>query len=226
MESDSKNSVRKWKAVDHHRGSNDLRMDVLRGTRAVWSAKTIVKKAASQLVLSYTEATKIDAHFVQGVNQFFYFMNTRKGPHLKLSAINGCKMGNYRYASLLLCTGNFTKGKRFMDCRTGMPEVDKCWRKIGWSSHEFDLVEEEQYGCNIYQISNTQTLLVGESRGSSSRVNPRISLRIKYLRTKSNIERQFKEKKKKRKKEGKLYKNNSFDVKKKILMGENRKETS
>ncbi|KAL0707887.1 hypothetical protein Bca4012_074313 [Brassica carinata] len=79
-------------------------------------------------------------------------MNTRKGPHLKLSAINGCKMGNYRYASLLLCTGNFTKGKRFMDCRTGMPEVDKCWRKIGWSSHEFDLVEEEQYGCNMLLI--------------------------------------------------------------------------
>lgn len=86
------------------------------------------------------------------MNQFFYFMNTRKGPHLKLSAINGCKMGNYRYASLLLCTGNFTKGKRFMDCRTGMPEVDKCWRKIGWSSHEFDLVEEEQYGCNMLLI--------------------------------------------------------------------------
>ncbi|KAG2272046.1 hypothetical protein Bca52824_066601 [Brassica carinata] len=28
MESDSKNSVRKWKAVDHHRGSNDLLLPI------------------------------------------------------------------------------------------------------------------------------------------------------------------------------------------------------
>ncbi|CAG7867700.1 unnamed protein product [Brassica rapa] len=75
-----------------------------------------------------------EAHYIEGVNQFFFRKRRVKGlRHLCRSAKGKYDKGTYLCAILMLCTGKIKEGKRVLDTldwEHTLSTSERSWRKI------------------------------------------------------------------------------------------------
>ncbi|KAG2306368.1 hypothetical protein Bca52824_026116 [Brassica carinata] len=74
-----------------------------------------------------------EAHYIEGINQYFFHSNPSKAlEHLRHSAHGKYDKGTYLCGVLLLCNGNIKEGKNYLDTLDWKHTVstsNSCWRK-------------------------------------------------------------------------------------------------
>lgn len=94
-----------------------------------------------------------EAHYVEGLKEYFHFHNTSKGlSHLRRAADGYNDNATYMYGLLMMCRGSIDEGKQYVDAlgwKDDKTRVDRCWRRIKRSLRGFDIVMKKRYVRNM-----------------------------------------------------------------------------
>lgn len=101
------------------------------------------------------------AHYIEGIIQYFRCDNTNKGLiHLEQAANGLYDDGIYLYGLLLLCTGNIEEGKNKLNSlgwETNTARADTCWRNIRKSLHGITVLIKPRYRTNMQRLEPPET---------------------------------------------------------------------
>lgn len=107
-----------------------------------------------------------EAHYIEGLKEYFHFGNTAKGLfHLRSSADGDYANATYMYGLLMLSRGNLKEGKRYMATlgwRDNKQQVDRCWRRIRRSLRHFDISMKKRYVRNMLLLKPSKRCHVND----------------------------------------------------------------
>ncbi|XP_019094558.1 PREDICTED: F-box protein At2g35280-like [Camelina sativa] len=97
-----------------------------------------------------------EAHYIEGVKQYFYHNNTPSGlHHLQASAEGLYEKGIYLYGILMLCRGETDTGKQYLDKLQWVKSTtrsDRCWTNIKLSLQGIHIIMQPSYFQSIRDI--------------------------------------------------------------------------
>ncbi|CAN7088686.1 unnamed protein product [Brassica rapa subsp. narinosa] len=101
----------------------------------------------------------LQAHYVQGIKQYFRYNNVDAGlPHLKF--LRQHCLPNYLYGVIMLSKGETAIGQAMLDTlrwRENKRRADACWRRIKRSLHGITVTTLESYMTNYLNTRATIT---------------------------------------------------------------------
>ncbi|CAH2064690.1 unnamed protein product [Thlaspi arvense] len=97
-----------------------------------------------------------EAHYIEGIKEYFYYNNITTGlHHLQATAEGSYDNGIYLYGIIMLCRGQTEEGKNYLDllgwqkCKR---RADRCWRNIQRSLHVIPVIKWEIYRTSLRNI--------------------------------------------------------------------------
>ncbi|CAH8363773.1 unnamed protein product [Eruca vesicaria subsp. sativa] len=111
--------------------------------------KPLLANRYKKLMDSCLGAKNVDAHYVKGTLEYFYFKNQLLGlHHLRLASKGGQKEGRYLYGLILMALGMIEKGKKILTKLTdeeGIASVKNIWETIQNSLSELNVQMKDVY---------------------------------------------------------------------------------
>uniref|UniRef100_M4FJ04 At2g35280-like TPR domain-containing protein n=1 Tax=Brassica campestris TaxID=3711 RepID=M4FJ04_BRACM len=108
------------------------------------------------LMGSCLEYNNPEAHYIEGINQYFFRKRRVKGiRHLRRSAKGKYDKGTYLCGILMLCTGKIKEGKRVLDTldwQRRLSTSERCWVKIKKTLSVYPIDRDNKYLNNMARL--------------------------------------------------------------------------
>ncbi|ESQ33197.1 hypothetical protein EUTSA_v10005441mg, partial [Eutrema salsugineum] len=89
-----------------------------------------------------------EAHYIEGIKEYFYYNNDAGLHHLRLSAANSYEDGIYLYGLIMFCRGEIEEGKKYLDMlqwQKSKIRADHCWRNNKISLRGIHVIKKALY---------------------------------------------------------------------------------
>lgn len=90
-----------------------------------------------------------EAHYIEGILQYFVHKEKRKGLyHLRQASIGEYRNGTYLYGLLLLALEHYPKGKKYLDklqWKENLSTSDYCWKRVKKTLSTISAIMETRY---------------------------------------------------------------------------------